>query len=412
MKRISIIGGGISGLSVLHYLKQQLGEAADITLFEREDTAGGTIRSFKKDGCLFEWGPNGFLDNQPATLQLIDELGLTGQLIAASPTASQRYVQIDGRLYPVPMTPAGLIRSDLLSWRDKRALIKGLFKRNVSTDCSIYEYVSRRFSPAIAENLVDPFISGVYAGDIERLHCCAFPKLKGKGFKKSRLHSFKEGMGQIIQAMEERYKNHIKTNSIVTSIRPEAGITILAVPAYAAAKITAALNPTLSETLAQIVYAPVAVAGLLFKQDSFKRKPDGFGYLIPSREHKEILGVLIESNVYDGRADKTQVMLRILLGGMHNPGIISDTLERILAKAVKEIDTTYGLISNPIEGFVKFWPQAIPQYEMNYPSLKYAIAQETAQIPGLYLCANYLDGVSFNDCIKNARSLALAIQAK
>ncbi len=76
MKRIAIIGGGISGLTVLHYLKQRLGDTVEITLFEREASTGGTIRSFKKDSCLFEWGPNGFLDNQPATLQLIEELGL------------------------------------------------------------------------------------------------------------------------------------------------------------------------------------------------------------------------------------------------------------------------------------------------------------------------------------------------
>ena len=94
MKRIAIIGGGISGLAVLHYLKQRLGDTVEITLFEREASVGGTIRSFKKDSCLFEWGPNGFLDNQPATLQLIEELGITDQLIAANATARRRYIQI------------------------------------------------------------------------------------------------------------------------------------------------------------------------------------------------------------------------------------------------------------------------------------------------------------------------------
>ena len=83
MKHIAIIGGGISGLAVLHYLKQRFGDSVEITLFEREASTRGTIRSFKKDSCLFEWGPNGFLDNQPATLQLIEELGLTDQLIEA-----------------------------------------------------------------------------------------------------------------------------------------------------------------------------------------------------------------------------------------------------------------------------------------------------------------------------------------
>ena len=76
----------------------------------------------------------------------------------------------------------------------------------------------------------------------------------------------------------------------------------MATPAYAAAKIVENLNPVLARILDQVPYAPIAVAGLLFKKDSFKRKPDGFGYLIPSKENKDILGVLIESNVYDDRA--------------------------------------------------------------------------------------------------------------
>ncbi|MDE1921186.1 MAG: protoporphyrinogen oxidase [Candidatus Omnitrophica bacterium] len=408
-KRISIIGGGISGLAVLHYLKQRFGDDADISLFEKEASAGGTVRSLKKDSFLFEWGPDGFLDNQPVTLELIAQLGLEDRLIGARPEAATRYIQIEGRLYPVPLDPVGLMRSRLLSSHDKWSLIKGLFKRNISTDVSIYDYVSRRFSCGIAEALVDPFISGIYAGDIRRLHMSAFPKFKGRKFKKSRMCSFKGGMGEIIEALADRYKNCIQTSSPVASIPPDMDITVVATPAYAAARIVKNVNPDLAQILGLFPYAPVAVAGLAFKRDSFKKIPDGFGYLVPSKEHKEILGVLIESNVYSHRAPEGHVMLRVILGGMHHPQTINDAQERVLVKAVKEIDSVYGLVSNPIEGFVKFWPQAIPQYEINYPQNRRSIALECAKTPGLHLCANYLDGISFNDCIAAARSLALAI---
>ena len=165
-------------------------------------------------------------------------------------------------------------------------------------------------------------------------------------------------------------------------------------------------NPVLADILLQIPYAPVAVVGLLFKKDSFKRKPTGFGYLIPSRENKNILGVLLESNVYAARSAEDQVMVRILSGGMHHPDIVNEPQERILVEAVKEIDHVYGLTANPIETFVKLWPRAIPQYEINYPHLRATIAEQCAKTAGLYLCANYLDGISFNDCICNAKSLA------
>jgi oxygen-dependent protoporphyrinogen oxidase len=407
MKRIVVIGGGISGLTVLHYLKQRFGDNVEITLFEREASTGGTIASFKKDSCLFEWGPNGFLDNQPASLQLIEELGLTDQLIEAQATSRRRYIQIRGDLLALPMDLFDFIRTPLLPKKDKWSLISGIFKKNISKDTSIYDYVSQRFSRGVAESLADPFISGIYAGDIKRLHMAsAFPKLKSKGFKKTRMRSFKKGMGQIIEALNHRYQKHIQTNSQLLSVPTNADVVIVATPAYAAAKIIEHLNPVLANILTEVPYVPVTVAGLLFKQDSFKKKPDGFGYLIPSQENKVILGVLIESNVYANRAGDGQIMMRVLLGGAHHPAIIDEDPKQILAQAIKEIDNVYGLTANPLETFVKRWPKAIPQYEITYPHWRGSIAEQCAKIPGLYLCANYLDGISFNDCIFNAKSLA------
>lgn len=407
MKQIAIIGGGISGLTVLHYLKQRLGDSVQTTLYEREALTGGTIRSFKNDSALFEWGPNGFLDNQPATLQLIEELGLPDQLIEAQSSARRRYLQNNGRLLAIPSNPIDLIFTPLLSSKDKCALIAGIFKKNITTDRSIYEYVSQRFSSGIAESIVDPFISGIYAGDIKRLHMAsAFPKLKGKGFKRSRMRSFKSGMGQIIKALSERYKQDIQINKEILSPLINADITILATPAYTSARIVASYNPVLSQILDQIPYAPIAVVGFLFKQDAFKIKPDGFGYLIPSKENKDVLGVLLESNVYAQRAGDDLIMIRVMLGGAHHPAIINDSPEQVINKALKEIDSVYGALAQPIATFVKQWPKAIPQYEINYPFWRQSIAEQCSKTPGLYLCANYLDGISFNDCINNAKSLA------
>jgi len=406
MKKIAIIGGGISGLSVLHYLKQRLGDTVEITLYEREAVTGGTIRSFKDNSCLFEWGPNGFLDNQPATLELIEELGLTDQLIEASPNAKRRYIQRNNKLIPLPAGPIDFICSPLLPAKDKWALIKGVFKKNISSDQSIYNYVSQRFSQGIAENLVDPFISGIYAGDIKRLHMAsAFPKLKYKGFRKTRMRSFKNGMGQIIETLEKRYRNNIQTNSEI-STNITADINIIATPAYCAAQITENINPELAKLLDQIHYAPVTVAGLIFNKKTFKIQPDGFGYLVPSKENKTILGVLIESNVYENRAGEETMMMRVMMGGSHHPAIINDDENEIIKKAVKEIDSIYGLAAAPLQTFVKRWPKAIPQYHNKYPRWKQSIIQLCRKTPGLFLHANYLNGISFNDCVSHSKNLA------
>ncbi len=195
---IAIIGGGISGLTVLHYLKQRFADTVDIVLFEREPSPGGTVRTFKKDQCLFESGPNGFLDDQPTTLELVRQLRAEDQLIEADAQAKRRYIQFNGCLHPVPMGPLSFIQTPLLSARAKCRLIQGIFKKNVSTDQSVYNYIAGRFGSEVSERLADPFISGIYAGDVRRLHMAStFPKISGpkKNKHRSRLRSFKEGMG-------------------------------------------------------------------------------------------------------------------------------------------------------------------------------------------------------------------------
>src|SRR3989338_1096236 len=245
MKRVAIIGGGISGLTVLHYLKQRFADTVEVTLFERESAVGGTVRTLTANGCRFETGPNGFMDNQPSTLQLVQELGLTDQLLEANPQAKHRYIQIAGQLLSLPSDPMSFIKTPLLSVQDKWALIRGIFKKNISTDQTIYDYASQRFSVNVAERLADPFITGVYAGNIKLLHMAsAFPKLvagnkkKKKGPKhKTRMRSFRNGMGQLIDVLYLRYKSNIKNNmELVSAEQTKADIIVLATPAYVASK--------------------------------------------------------------------------------------------------------------------------------------------------------------------------------
>ncbi len=411
MKRIVIIGGGISGLSVLHFLKKRYGDEIDVVLHERDASAGGTIRSLREQACLFESGPNGFLDSQDETLRLIEDLGISKRLIKANPTARRRYIQIQGRLRAVPANPAEFIGTSLVPFKDKCALIAGLFKKDIPKESSIEEYVSRRFSPGIAQNLVDPVISGICAGDIKRLHMdSAFPKFTRKKFSQASLCSFANGMGELIQAFYKRYSKQIRLNSGITGLPDDADITIVSTPAHEAAKIVENANASLSKLLKQMPYAPIAVAGLLYKREHFKKIPDGFGYLVPSNQGKEVLGVLIESNVYPQRSPEDGVLIRVMLGGMHHPDIVQLDNENILDKAVQEIHAVYGLSAGPQKYFLKIWPKAIPQYELPYPQWRKDVALECGKIPGLFLCANYLDGISLNDCVLNAKSLAEALK--
>jgi protoporphyrinogen/coproporphyrinogen III oxidase len=408
MRTIAIVGGGISGLSALHFLKKQLGQNAGVTLYERGPRVGGNIQSIREDGFLFETGPNGFLPN-PATSELVADLGLSGQLIEANPSATRRYVQRGGTLKKVPSGAISFIATDLLSPWDKFSLVRGLFRKNLSTDQSVYDYVCKRFGAGIAEKLVDPFMSGIHAGDIKRLHMAhAFPKFAGKGKPKGKMHAFKNGMGTLVERLFETYAANIQTAREVKSISEiTADHIICTAPAYAASGLLADRYPALAGMLDGVCYSPVAVIGLGFPKKVFKKIPDGFGYLVPSSEGKIILGVLIESNVYTGRAPRDMVMLRVMMGGRRHPGIINDDANLLMERALQELDQCYGLKGRPVKSWVKLWPKAIPQYEMDYAGWCLRVNAELKNAPGLTLAGNYLGGISFNDCITLAKQTAL-----
>ncbi len=408
MSKIAIIGGGISGLALLHYLKQRY-PVADITLYERKSETGGNIQSVAGEGFLFETGPNGFLNNSPATFEFISQLGLDDELACARSQHLPRYIQIKGQLLPVPRDMFQFMQTSLLSWGEKWMVMKGLFGPKISKNRPIYDYVSARFGRAAAEKLADPFISGIFAGDIKRLHMDhAFPKSKSR--VKGQMYTFKKGMGQMICRINELYGPHIKVSTAIHSLKEIAADRIFcSSAAYASAALLADDAAPLAQTLEQIPYAPVVVVGLGFEKAAFKRIPDGFGYLIPSREGKEVLGVLMESNVFERRAPQNAVMVRVMLGGRHHPQIINDDPSELLAKAVAEVDKTYGLAQKPLKHWIKCWPKAIPQYEMEYPAVSARIRKEAAALPHLTLAGNYLNGVSVNECIGSARSIVQAL---
>lgn len=397
MKKIVIIGGGISGLSVLHYIKKRYQKGIEVTLYEQNAQVGGTIASQDTQDFIFETGPNGFLSNA-STLELIDELQFTDQIIHANEASKRRYIQLEGKLLLLPSDPFGFIQTPLLSPSDKLRFLAGLLNNNISKDQSVYDYASKRFGEMVTDRFIDPFLTGIYAGDIRRLHMeHAFPKM-GKG-PKSIVCSFKKGMGSFIQHLYQTYQPYIETQKVIKNISDiQADVYVVATPAYSAASLLGI------HILNNIVYSPVVVVGFKAKKISFRTLPDGFGYLIPSSEGKEILGVLLESNVFPRNVPNDELVIRIMMGGAHHPEIIQMDPQELIAMALREIDLTYGLKSQPAAS-IKIWPKGIPQYDLDYPKLLPAVMEELKHNPHIHICANYLGGISFNDCIKNARQL-------
>jgi oxygen-dependent protoporphyrinogen oxidase len=444
-KHIVIIGGGISGLSLLHFLKIKYYFRDDIkiTLLEKNESLGGTIQTIRKSGCLWEAGPNGFLDSKPRTLQLIQDLNLTDHILKASPQAQKRFINLQNKLIEVPTNPIQFLSSPILSWKDKVRILKEPFiPKGDHPEESVYDFAKRRLGEGFAKTLMDPMVRGIFAGDVKHLHLkSAFPRIyaleqqygslikaaillrrakktSGKitGSPTGTLTSFTSGMSQMISAFGFKYKENIDLNQNVLGIvkskekyiistdfnEYEADYLFLSTPAYVAAHLTQRLSLRLAQELDKIVYAPVAIVSFLFPQTAFENPPQGFGYLNPTKEGRDVLGVLFESNIYPNRCGKNQILLRVMVGGAGRVDILDKTKEELLAMGLKEIHHTLRVKAEAVDDFVHIWPKAIPQYDALYPKIHKNIEAELSGLKQIGICSNYWGGVAFNDCIENA----------
>lgn len=438
MSNIIIIGGGISGLAALHYLKQKFSDRNDVStlLLEKNVSLGGTIQTIKRNDCLFETGPNGFLNNKPRTLEFFKEIGLNKELVEASPEAKLRFISLRNKLYPIPTSPKSFLTASFLSPLDKIRVLGEIFiPKGNNPQENIFDFGQRRLGKKFTEVFLDAMVSGIYGGEIRDTNLkAAFPRiyaleqeygslfkamfvLKGKGgMPAGTLTSFKQGMGSCMEVLGQRYKENILLNQEVEAINFlngqyrietrertfEANELFLCCPAYSASKIFKAQDPKIPELLEKIPYAPIVVVGLVFSLKSFLKKPVGFGFLIPSSEKKEVLGVLLDSNIFKGRCPQDHILFRVMIGGARFPDILNKSEEELTQIAIKEVKNHFSLQGSPTETFFTSWSKGIPQYNQIYVKIQEELKKELKSWSHFHIVANYWHGISFNDCIENA----------
>jgi oxygen-dependent protoporphyrinogen oxidase len=196
---IGVIGAGVSGLAVAHNLKRLLGNDCDLTVYEKGERPGGAICSKRIDGFLVEWGPNGFLNNEPATFELIKELGIRDRLAVSSDTARKRFLLIGGALHQIPLSPPGFLGTKILplSAKLRFALEPFIKKRAADTDESVADFVGRRFGQMAVERMFDPLMSGIYAGNVGTLSIQSTLKV---------FHEMEQERGSVVRGMFARIR--------------------------------------------------------------------------------------------------------------------------------------------------------------------------------------------------------------
>ncbi|KAA3636269.1 MAG: protoporphyrinogen oxidase, partial [Calditrichaeota bacterium] len=389
---VAIIGGGISGLSALHYVKRDFPHLS-VKLFESDNRLGGTIGTDHINGYSFDWGPNGFLDREPLTLELCEQLGLNSELERANNKVTNRFILRKNKLRSVPMSPPAFLTSDILPISAKLRVMMEPFakKRPEGIDESIYDFVQRRIGTSAADFLVQPMVSGVYGGIAKELSLkSCFPVMremedeygslfkamiakakaaKAKGKKSGSpsgpggwLTSFNGGLYRIIEQFYDRYKPDISCNKKAASISKEDAVysiefgdgskietqyVILATPSYVAADITLSLSDKLSNSLGAIPYAPISVICLGYNRQQVSHDLEGFGFLVPQKENRKILGSIWTSSIFENRAPDDKVQFRTMVGGDGDHDSIKLTDDELLARVIKDMNDIVGLTGEP-----------------------------------------------------------------
>ncbi|MBT5902485.1 MAG: protoporphyrinogen oxidase [Opitutaceae bacterium] len=446
--KVAVIGGGITGLTAAYTLKKA---GTSVRLFEGGAKVGGPVQSEREGDWLVEAGPNSIQENSASLTALISELGLNSSRSAARPEAKNRYIFRNGKPQAAPASPPGLFSSSLFSMGAKLRIFRELLQRPRirPADVSLADFVRSHFGDELVEYGLNPFVSGVYAGDPAQLSARhSFPSLwkieretgsiirgqikaarekraAGESSGPPAIISFREGLGMLpAKLAEEIGPDDIGLNAPIKSLIPgerwgvvwnrdgktqveEFDRVLLALPAKPLAELTiGSLGERPLAQLANITYPAVSSLFLGYKRDQVAHPLDGFGVLMPQAEHRQVLGVLFSSSLFEGRAPAGHVGLTVMMGGIHRADLGQADEQTLLRVAQRELSEILGVTGDPVFRRLHSWPRAIPQYNLGYGQYLRAIeACETAH-SGLLIGGHVRDGISLTNCIAAGQKLA------
>ncbi|MGB9664298.1 MAG: protoporphyrinogen oxidase [Ignavibacteria bacterium] len=445
MEEVVIIGAGITGLTTAYWLKK---EGFKVKILEASNDVGGNIKTIKHKDFIFDTGPNSGLETTQLISQLVNELNLQDEFIYADKSANKRYILRNDILHPLPMSPKDFLTTKLFSSKAKfRVMLEPFIgKSKDGYYQSLAEFVRRRLGQEFLDYAINPFVSGVFAGDPENLSVkSAFPKLyrleevygglfkgmiKGAKERKKRaekskqnaaMFSFKSGMSALPKKLAEYLRDEILLNHPVKNIlKNEDGYTILleregeqktlqtksilfTIPAYITAEILKDFDGYLYNQLSTIYYPPVLVLNVIYDKSKIGQPLDGFGFLIPEKENKSFLGAIWNSAIFPNRGDDKFASFTIFVGGARQYKIFDLGFEKLIQKVLSEFEEIMRIESNPESIEYRFWEKAIPQYSIGYIEKENALNEFERKFKGIFFGGNYRGGISIGDCIKNSK---------
>ncbi|MGB7421079.1 MAG: protoporphyrinogen oxidase [Comamonas sp.] len=452
-----IIGGGITGLSAAYYLQRRLtdkGLAPKVALLESEPRLGGKIKTTLRDGFLMEQGPDSFVATKKAAYQLVQDLGLENDLVRNH--TGQAYIVQDRRLYPIPAgTMMGipvrlwpLLKSPLLSPSGKMRVVRDLFSYGLETggDRPVGDFLRKRLGNHIVDRLIEPLLSGIYAGDINHYSLQAlFPQIHQlsqnrrsliramghsyghvkptrAGEARGQFLTFKMGLQSLTARIEERLKSCvIMKGSPVTTVRKqgrhyhldlddgrslETHSIILAVPGSAAAD----LFPDARDAISPVLLTPptsVANVVLAFPQGITGISLNGTGFVVPRGSGHVITACTWSHLKWPHAVPRGAALLRCYIGGQSDAQLVDESDATIAETVMADLRQIVGLRETPSFYQVTRWKHAMPQYSVGHlDRLEKTRKAMAAEFPGVFLAGASYGGVGLPDCIREGEQAA------
>jgi oxygen-dependent protoporphyrinogen oxidase len=443
-----VVGGGISGLTCAYALRKA---GVKAQLLEASPRVGGAVRSEQRDGYLVELGPQSF-SGTAQLRSLFKELGLEGEVVEA-PSSAPRFVLVHGKLQNVPLSPPELLKSSLLGVVTKLSLGRDALGRSKPPDHdeSVAKFVKRKFTVELLDRLVGPFVSGMYAGDPERLSLrSAFPQVyeaektagsvirglkaaaeRGDAREQPTLLSFRDGTETLTRALRAKLGTAIRTETEVTTVRRDAATDsfemkirsagreeiinadqlIVTTPADVTATLLRQMNAEFQRHLGAFEYAPMAIVALGYQRSQVAHALAGFGFLVPRSENLRMLGTVWNSSLFPGRAPDGYVLLTSFVGGATDRRVAMQTTHELVMVVSDELTQVLGC-ARPVFSRVVLYPHALPQYNLGHSEHLASIEKLRAPMPGLWLAGNYLRGPSIGSCVEQAVNVAQEVASR
>jgi len=450
-----IVGGGISGLALAHFLGLHEGPEMGAVGSRRSPWRHRRHRPVRR---LFRrLGPNGFLDREPLTLRLVSEIGLDGELEPANPASANRFIAMkqapssraafagfhcSGRGCSAPARSSASSRSlssphggttarSPFSTSPPGASAGVLRRPSWTHGFRCLRRPGTRALPAgvlPGDARAGTPLRGLVRGMIGRVRerrrnpeLARRRKSGGPAGPGGWLTSFRGGMDALVRRLQGRLQPILRSNQPVCRItrlgdawevtgasgqRATARSLVLACPAFAAAGMLGDFDAQLSAALASIPYAAIAVVASGHRREDIAHPLDGFGFLIPRSQGLRTLGSIWTSSIFAERAPEGYVQFRSMLGGAGDSAAVELSDDRLWATLRRELDPFLGIRRDPAFLRVYRWERGIPQFTLGHRERRARIESMAARHPGLYLLGNAYYGVSLNDCVKMAHRLA------